>query len=187
MNPAFVDRFHAAYAHCRVIMFSAPCGCGKTTVVPALLSEQRYIMRSAADDTFLSPIEPGTKNLVLDDLQLLEDPDEQNQVCQMIRSHPGVKFLLLSRGAVPGWLMPFGLAGMLEVFETKDFMLDQETTRLMLEGNGIHLPTPMLLAVDRDIRGLPGGTDAAVPPSGAESGLFLGGAGRGEAGSVFVL
>jgi len=155
MNAAFAERFHAAYNRCRVIMFSAPCGCGKTTVIPALLSGQNYSVRSAAEDGFLLPVVPGTKTLVLDDLHLVTDTEEQNQICQMIRSHPNVKFLLLSRGTVPGWLMPFGLAGVMETFETGDFMLGEAAARKMLEGNGIHVPASMLPAIQRDIRGYP--------------------------------
>ena len=45
--------FLTGWEQCRVILFSAPCGCGKTTASTALLSGHTVCMFNAEDAEFL--------------------------------------------------------------------------------------------------------------------------------------
>jgi LuxR family maltose regulon positive regulatory protein len=155
VDEEFAKRFRAAYTRCHIIMFCAPCGCGKTAVARKLLGGAKTVYRSAMESGFLSPLEKNARAVILDDLQTLTDPADQEAVCAMMRAGGEKKFLLLSRGSLPGWLMPFSLSAAMEVFETSDFLMNRSSVRKMLETNGIPADEASLSAIDRDIGGYP--------------------------------
>lgn len=154
------DKFRSAWEICRVILFSAPCGCGKTTTASALLQGRAVLEWNAADADFSSVKIPKECEVVLvDDLQCLQEPGQQQALCALIRTRTRLRFVLLGRGRVPGWLMPFDLSGMMTVFFTEDLLFDRETSRKMLESRGVS-PTPdEMNAISRDLNGYPLGME----------------------------
>lgn len=62
----------------------------------------------------------------MDDLQWLKDSAEQEALCAAIRENPEKKFVLLTRGTMPGWLLPFQLAGVLTVLGHGTSALDRD-------------------------------------------------------------
>lgn len=131
-------RFTQAWKHCRVFLFSAPCGCGKTTSAKKLLAPYAVCERSAAQhDCFAQPIPEACDVFLLDDLQCLKDSDQQQVLCEMIRTTPHLRFVLLSRGKTPGWLMPFQFSGMMEIFEMETLLFDRAAVRQLLTAYGL--------------------------------------------------
>jgi LuxR family maltose regulon positive regulatory protein len=151
--------FRNAWENCRIILFSAPCGCGKTATAHTLL-RGTAVCEFNAGDTDFSPdrITAKYKAVLVDDLQYLRE-SEQQALCSIIRSFPDLHFVLLSRGRVPGWLMPFDLSGMMTVFYTEDLLFDIETSRKMMVSRGISLTVDELSAIFRDINGYPLGME----------------------------
>lgn len=91
----------------RMVIFSAPCGFGKTVVSRALLEGRRVLALSAEAGDFTLPADDGTWDvLLLDQLQSLPE-EEREGFCQLLRTAVRRKFVLLSRGGLPGWLTPF--------------------------------------------------------------------------------
>lgn len=132
------ERFEIAWQHCRVLFFSAPCGCGKTTTARKLLDRFPICARTAEDNACLfEPIPEKSKVFLLDDLQYLKDADDQKALCELIRTEPKRHFVLLSRGGIPGWLMPFQFAGYMEIFEMESLLFDRKAFKELLTAHSI--------------------------------------------------
>ena len=156
IKPSLKGIFLAGWEHCRVILFSAPCGCGKTTTAMALLSGHTVCTLQAADAEFLLENIPADCDAVLvDDLQYLLEPERREALCNLIRSRTDLHFILLDRGAVPGWLMPFQFAGILLTIEAQALLFDRATAQRMLESRGITVSPDEMSAIEQDIKGYP--------------------------------
>lgn len=63
---------------------------------------------SAGDESLaLPPADGRWRVLLLDDLQNMQDENDWNALCELIRSGSDRRFALLSRGAPPGCLIAF--------------------------------------------------------------------------------
>ena len=150
------EQVQAALENGRVVLFSAPCGFGKTTTMRAILAGNRMIEVSAGSPDFQLPDISDRWNLLLvDDLQELTDEKLQRTLCEMIQENPRRRFVFLSRGIVPGWLVPFEIVGMLAVFRAQDLLLDRESVGQLLEAYGVSVPDAMLTSIYRQSAGYP--------------------------------
>ena len=147
LTTSLARRFEAAMRKGRAVLFSAPCGFGKTASARALLAGKRVCAISAEDPELSLPA-PGGKwdVLLVDDLQWLKDSAEQEALCAAIRENPEKKFVLLTRGTMPGWLLPFQLAGVLTVLGPWDLALDRDGVDRLLAQNGIAVSDTELTA-----------------------------------------
>ena len=132
----------------RVLFFSAPCGFGKTAVAEALLSG-REVLRLSADsaDFSLPSAEADWQILLLDDLQDMQEEQDWNALCELIRACPERRFVLLSRGTPPGSLMAFQYTGLMTVLEADDLLFDGDDVRRLLRLYGVE-------AADSEIDGI---------------------------------
>ena len=155
IGAALAAAFNDVMERGRIALFSAPCGFGKSVVSHALLREQRVRELSADAADFALPENDGTWDvLVLDQLQNL--PEEQrDSLCQLLRTVAERRFVLLSRGCLPGWLSPFQFSGLLRVFTAADLALDRTGTAELLAQYGVTLSDTELTAVARDSCGHP--------------------------------
>ena len=154
VTAALQERFQAAWAQRQVILFCAPCGCGKSAAA-LLLLEPYTICRWDALES--APPEPplDCEAVLLDNLQALSGPDAQQALCALIREHPETHFVLLGRCPVPGWLMPFRYERRMQVFEAQDLMLDQETAEKLLSLSGASPAVAELAAIQKVCKGYP--------------------------------
>ena len=156
IKPSLKEIFLTGLELCRVILFSAPCGCGKTTTATALLSGHTVCAVSAVDAEFLPEnIPPSCDAVLVDDLQYLLEPQRREALCDLIRSRDDLHFVLLGRGPVPGWLMPFQFAGILLTIDTLTLNFDRATAQRMLESRGITVSPGDMSAIQRDLQGYP--------------------------------
>jgi len=140
------EKFKSAWGQRQVILFTAPCGCGKSAAASVLLEPHTVCRWDALSDP-PEPVPDFTCDAVLlDNLQAMKNPNAQQSLCEAIRQHPEIHFVLLSRGTIPGWLMPFRYEPRMQVFEMKDLMLDQETAEKVLNLAGIS-PSPAEMSV----------------------------------------
>ena len=101
------EKFKTAWGQRQVILFTAPCGCGKSAAASALL-EPYTVCRWDALSESLEPAPDFTCDAVLlDNVQALKNLDAQQALHALIMERPETHFILLSRGAVPGWLASF--------------------------------------------------------------------------------
>ena len=123
-------RFDSFMVYGRVLFFSAPCGFGKTVLADALLRGRNVLRLSAADPDYVIP--PSAQDwdiLVIDDLQLMQEEARQQALCELIRSSPERRFVLLSRGVPPGCLTAFQYTGLMTVLEADDLLFDAGDVR----------------------------------------------------------
>lgn len=131
ISPALRRRFEEAWKACQVILFSAPCGFGKTTSALALL-EGRSFLRWDALEQALPPERFDCETALLDNIQLVRDPELQQNLAASIRDLPGTRFVLLSRGPAPGWLRSLQDQRSLCVFGVRDLSLNRESSEKLL-------------------------------------------------------
>ena len=137
LTAALQEKFKTAWAQRQVILFSAPCGCGKSAAASVLL-EPYTVCRWDALSEPPGPAPDFTCDAVLlDNVQTLKSPDAQRALCALIQERPETHFVLLTRGTVPNWLMSFRYERRMQVFETQDLLLDQETSEKLLALSGI--------------------------------------------------
>ena len=149
------EKFKTAWGQRQVILFTAPCGCGKSAAASALL-EPYTVCRWDALSESLEPAPDFTCDAVLlDNVQALKNLDAQQALHALIMERPETHFILLSRGAVPGWLASFRYERRMQVFEAQDLLLDQETAEILLARSGVS-PTPAeMAAIQKSSKGYP--------------------------------
>ena len=140
-------RFDSFMEHGRVLFFSAPCGFGKTVLADALLHDQNVLrLNAGAPDCAIPPAAPDWDILLIDDFQQLQE-DEQQALCELIRSNPEKRFVFLSRGAPPGCLMAFQYTGLMTVLSAEDLLFDRGDIRRLFDACGVK-------AADAEIDGI---------------------------------
>jgi len=150
------EQFASGWERCRVILFSAPCGCGKTTAAAELLRTQAVCGLNAADADFTPESLPsGVTAVLVDDLQCLRDEPRRQALCALIRRRTDLHFVLLGRGRLPGWLMPFQLSGLMLVIEAGSLFFDRTASAQLLAAHGISVLPAELSAIQRDFHGYP--------------------------------
>ena len=108
IKSAIAERFERFMAGGRVLFFSAPCGFSKTALAEALLRGQDILHLSAGDEGLaLPPADGRWRVLLLDDLQNMQDENDWNALCELIRSGSDRRFVLLSHGVPPDCLIAF--------------------------------------------------------------------------------
>ena len=153
---ALIQKYKQLSGRCRAVFFSAPTGFGKTVAARALATGKRVITLSAREPALVLPSPDGTwGTLILDDLQDLDNDDTQKALCARLRDCPDRQFLLLSRGELPSWLMPFQVAGVLGLLTPRDLMLDREAAARLLQSHGVSLAQADLSAVCQEAKGYP--------------------------------
>jgi len=156
IKPSLEEDFRIAWENCHVIFFSAPCGCGKTTTVTQLLRGRKVCVFSAGSSEFSTDsVSAGCEAALIDDMQYLTDPERQQALNTLIQTRRDLHFILLGRCAVPGWLIAFQLAGVMQVFTTEDLLFDRTTARRMLESQGITSDTAEMGMLQHDLNGYP--------------------------------
>lgn len=128
LKPTLAKKFNNAMKNGRIVFFSAPCGCGKSVSARELL-KGKNVKEVMADFLDAHSFDPSSdwEVLLIDNLQLLTSEEKQRELTELIKKCPERKFVFLSRGAVPGWLMSFQYAGLMYKVEIRDMFFDTET------------------------------------------------------------
>ena len=156
LKPSLVEQFEAAMTRGRVVLFSAPCGFGKTTAAQGLTEGGKVCFLSADQPGFTLPSRKEAWNtLVVDDLQSLTQEEDQAALCDLIRENPRRRFVLLTRGELPSYLAPFQIAGVLTVLGPWDLAFDRESTGRLLQSLGAEVSDRQLTAIQEETRGCP--------------------------------
>lgn len=158
VNPEFLTTFRVFLESGRVLLLEAPCGFGKTTLAQKMLQGVRLrVLQSQAKELDFEKLEKTDQwdILFLEDLQQLTSEEESQKLCLLIRNHPDKRFVLTSRGEIPGYLIPFRIAGLLiEVNET-DLFFTKKTVSEYFQSCGLRLSETELNAIMKLTMGYP--------------------------------
>ena len=156
IRPLAREQYDKFMARGRVLFFSAPCGCGKSTLARALLSGCQVLSLHAGEPGFALPADDeGWEVLLIDDLQQMTEEADRQALCQLIREYSDRRFVLLSRGAVPGWLMAFQYAGLMAVLDTNALLWDREDIRTLFHRQGTPVGESVITEILRETSGYP--------------------------------
>ena len=156
VKPSVEKQFDRFLRQGRVLFFSAPCGFGKTAVAEALLSS-REVLRLSADSAGLKlpSAEADWQILLLDDLQDMQEEQDWNALCELIRACPERRFVLLSRGTPPGSLMAFQYTGLMAVLEADDLLFDADDVRRLFQLSGANVTDSEIDGILKESVGYP--------------------------------
>ena len=156
VKPSVQQRFDGFMERGRVLFFSAPCGFGKTALADALLSGRDVLRLNAGAADFALPApSDGWDILLIDDFQMLSPESDGQALCELIRSDPAKRFVLLSRGAPPGYLTAFQYSGLMTTLEADDLLFDREDIRKHFAGCGIPVTDSEIGGILRESVGYP--------------------------------
>lgn len=155
IKPTVAEQFRAFLARGRVLFFSAPCGCGKTALAEELLKGKAVYRLFAGEADFAFPQEEDWDILLIEDFQRLQEDAEQKALCEWIRNYPEKRFVLLSRGTPPGYLMAFQYAGLMQVLDTDALLFDREETRSFFQEKGVKITDSELTKIMELTSGFP--------------------------------
>ena len=156
IRPSVREQYQKFMARGRVLFFTAPCGFGKSILAETLLAGQQVLSLTAGEPDFALPADDKDwQVLLIDDLrQMTEEPDQQ-ALYQLIREYSDRRFVLLSRGAVPGWLMAFQYAGLMAVLDADALLFDREDIRSLFRQQGTSVSESELSEILRETSGYP--------------------------------
>lgn len=126
-----------------VIVFAASCGSGKTTAARALL-KGKSIYYIDAYAGFEARELVGARNcdcLVVDNAQELDDDYLVKCIRSLVDSCPNLHLLVMTRGAVPAWVVSYRIRGLAAIFGEDDFRLDAMTAKHLVEDYGANIET----------------------------------------------
>lgn len=127
IKSAIKEQFDAFLDHGRIFFFSAPCGFGKTTVAEALLEGKKIERINGLEtDGLLPEIKLEQTILMIDDLQQFQEETDLQKLNELIRTNPQKRFVLVSRGVVPGILRAFQYTGDMTVLGVRDLLFDRD-------------------------------------------------------------
>ena len=156
VKPSVARLFDTFVQRGRILFLGAPCGFGKTSLANTLVGRNLVLRLHADAADFSVPAGTGTwKFLVIDDLQAMQDEDDWQALCELIRANPERRFVLISRGAPPGCLMAFEYAGLMSVLRAEDLLFDRDDTRKLFQTYGVDLSDSELTGVLRESIGYP--------------------------------
>lgn len=156
VKPSVEKQFDRFLRQGRVLFFSAPCGFGKTAVAEALLSSREVLRLSADSAGFKLPsAEADWQILLLDDLQDMQEEQDWNALCELIRACPERRFVLLSRGTPPGSLMAFQYTGLMTVLEADDLLFDADDVRRLFQLSGANVTNSEIDGILKESVGYP--------------------------------
>lgn len=163
IKPSVRQRFDDFMRHGRVLFFSAPCGFGKTALAGELLRGKNVLrLNASAADFSLDPLADGWDILLIDDMQHMQEERDRQTLCELIRSRPSGRFVLLSRGVPPGELAAFQYSGLMTVLEADDLLFDREDIRRFFALSGMTPAESDISAVLKESIGYPLGVAAAA-------------------------
>ena len=156
VKPAVAEQFEAFLKQGRAFFFGAPCGFGKSALSDALLAGKQVRRCCVGDADFALPrLEDDWRILLIDDLQLMQEESDWQALCELIRTAPERRFVLLSRATPPGCLMAFQYTGLMTVLDADALLFDHEDVRRLFKAYGVEVTSSEITAILKESSGYP--------------------------------
>ena len=93
--------------------------------------------------------------LLIDNSQQMQGEQDTQILCNLIRANPNKRFVLLSRGAPPGYLTAFQYAGLMTTLEADDLLFDRDDIRKFFTAMEIEATDSEISGILRESIGYP--------------------------------
>lgn len=134
------EHFNQSWKNNRVIIFSAFCGYGKTTIALKLLENKKVCMKKVEKDVSVDlSFSKQEEVMFIEDIHLLKDKEMIQQLCEMIRDEKGIRLVLTTRGTMPEWLFPLQLSGRVKLFQEHDLRFGERELFRCAEMEGVNV------------------------------------------------
>lgn len=150
---ALKDAFLRSLSENKVTFVSAGAGWGKTAAAKQLLSRLPHRTISIQGAAPIN-ITQRDRLVLMDDFQTLT-PRMERRLQSILRQSRHRRFVLLSRGPLPDWLLPYRQSGELRQFGAEDLALDMICLVRLAKDYGLDLPAAELRYVRRETGGHP--------------------------------
>lgn len=150
---ALKDAFLRSVSENKITFLSAGAGWGKTAAAKCLLSNLPH-QTICVQSSGLISVSRKEKLILLDDLQNLL-PGMETRLQRILRQSQNQRFVLLSRGPLPDWLLPYRQTGELKQFGAEELALDMICMVRLTRDYGLDLPAAELRYVRRETGGHP--------------------------------
>lgn len=150
---ALKDAFLRSVSENKITFISAGAGWGKTAAAEHLLSRLPHRAVSIQGTAPIN-ITQRDKLVLLDDFQILT-PKMERRLQSILRQSQNRRFVLLSRGPLPDWLLSYRQNGELRQFGVEDLALDMVCLVRLAKDYGLDLPAAELQYVRRETGGHP--------------------------------
>lgn len=150
---ALKDAFLRSVSENKITFISAGAGWGKTAVAEHLLSRLPHRTVSVQG---MAPVNITQRDrlVLLDDFQILT-PRMERRLQSILRQSRNPRFVLLSRGPLPDWLLSYRQNGELRQFGAEDLALDMVCLVRLAKDYGLDLPAAKLRYVRKETGGHP--------------------------------
>lgn len=150
---ALKEKFLCFVLENKITFVSAGAGWGKTAAAEQLLSRLPHRTISMQGTAPIN-ITQRDRLVLLDDFQTLT-PRMERRLQSILRQSRHGHFVLLSRGPLPDWLLPYRQTGELRQFGMEDLALDMICLVRLAKAYGLDLPAAELRYVRRETGGHP--------------------------------
>ena len=156
IKPSVQQKFDSVMQSGRILFFSAPCGFGKTVVANALLRKRRTLCLCGGAPAFsLQELSGEWDILLIDDFQLIQEKEQLQALCDLIRANPARRFVLLSRGVPPACMAAFQYTGLMTTLEPDDLLFDREDIRRYFADNKVPVTDSEISVILKESLGCP--------------------------------
>lgn len=148
----FIESWHRY----RIIYFGAPFGFGKTTAAEKLLKKYTvFIINGDSSDILPESIPTACLNIMIDDIHMMKDEKQQQAVCSWINDNTQRHLIVLGRGTLPNWLIPYQVTGMLVQINSNLLSFDRDAIHEMLNMHNIILSEREFDLLAERVKGYP--------------------------------
>lgn len=146
----------------RIMFFCAPCGFGKTTVAKALLKNKNVIFTDADKADFGVALKNEWEVLAIDNLQMTDSEESCQQICEILKKYSDRRFVFLSRGEIPGWLMPFAISGLVTSVGAEEMFFSAEDAAKLFKNYKVDIGEDDIKKIHNVTLGYPAADAAAA-------------------------
>ena len=157
LNSPLKRAFEDAWQSCKVIVFAAYCGSGKTVAARELLGGKSFYYLDAHAGFKVAEL-IGARNcdcIVLDNAQEIEDSYTVRCIRSLVDSVPNMRLIVLARGSVPAWLSSYRIRGLVRVFGKEDLFLSPMTIARLVNDYGVAISSSDLNRLVEHTNGYP--------------------------------
>lgn len=156
-------KFKTTIKNKRIILFSAFCGYGKYELACEFLKKFKVSKIKIEREQRLDlQLRETDEVMLIENLHLLKDEDEINRLSTFMNNNTGIKFVFITQGRLPAWLMPYQLRGELKQFQKQDFIFQMREVKELADWGNLGFGQNELEKILRISKGYPLGVHAFV-------------------------